>query len=52
MALPGDQSHEDSVVTSLGMSFTSIGVDWGKPTMKNLEDYLRDMDLHRDEKVS
>ena len=49
--LPGDQSHEESVVTSLGMSFTNIGVDWNRPTMKNLDEYFRDMDLHRNEKV-
>ncbi len=49
--LPGDQSHEDSIVRSLGMSFTNIGVDWGRPTMKNLADYLDDMERHRDEKV-
>jgi protein tyrosine phosphatase (PTP) superfamily phosphohydrolase (DUF442 family) len=49
--LPGDQSHEESMVTSRGMTFKHIPVSWGRPTMNNLEHYIDDMAGHRDEKV-
>lgn len=49
--LPGDPSHEEELVTSLGMTFTNIKVDWGNPTMKNLEAFIGDMKEHSGEKV-
>jgi protein tyrosine phosphatase (PTP) superfamily phosphohydrolase (DUF442 family) len=49
--LPGKQGREDSIVTSLGMSFTHIPVDFGKPTMKDLEAYLEDMAKHKEDMV-
>jgi protein tyrosine phosphatase (PTP) superfamily phosphohydrolase (DUF442 family) len=49
--LQGDQSREDSVVTSKGMSFTQIPVDPGKPKMKDLEAFIREMGEHGDEMV-
>ena len=49
--LSGDQNHEESVVTSKGMTFTNIPVDWENPTLKNLEDFIEDMGSHQDEMV-
>lgn len=49
--LPGDQSNEKSIVTSLGMTFTQIGVAWNDPTITDIETYFADMKKHTGEKV-
>jgi protein tyrosine phosphatase (PTP) superfamily phosphohydrolase (DUF442 family) len=49
--LPGNQSHEDSVVTSLGMTFTQIEVNWKEPTVTNVQNYFSDMKKFSGKKV-
>jgi len=49
--LPGDQHQEDSIVTSLGMTFTQIEVNWKKPTIENVQNYFNDMKKYSGKKV-
>ncbi|KAA3614818.1 MAG: hypothetical protein D8M58_10200 [Calditrichaeota bacterium] len=49
--LPGDQSKEDSIVTSKGLTFTQIKVDWKNPTQENLKHYFDDMEKHKNDSV-
>lgn len=49
--LPGDQSKEDSIVTSLGMTFTQIEVIWNRPTSANVQNYFADMKKYKGKKV-
>jgi len=49
--MPGDYSHEDSLVKSNGMTFTQIEVDWQNPTMADLKSYFDDMKSHTGEKI-
>jgi protein tyrosine phosphatase (PTP) superfamily phosphohydrolase (DUF442 family) len=49
--LPGNQSREDSIVTSLGMTFTQIDVNWKEPTIVNVQNYFSDMKKYSGQKV-
>ena len=49
--IPGDQSKEDSIVNSLGMSFTQIEVIWKEPTVENVQNYFDDMKKYSGKKV-
>ena len=49
--LPGDQSHEDSIVTSLGMTFKQIEVNWNAPSITNVQNYFSDMKKYSGQKV-
>ena len=49
--LPGDQSYEDSVVSSLGMTYTQIEVNWKEPTVVNVQNYFSDMKKYSGKKV-
>ena len=49
--IPGDQSKEDSIVNSLGMTFTQIEVIWKEPTPENVQNYFNDMKKYSGKKV-
>jgi protein tyrosine phosphatase (PTP) superfamily phosphohydrolase (DUF442 family) len=49
--LPGNQSREDSIVISKGMTFTQINVDWKNPTQENLKLYFDDMEKHKKDSI-
>jgi len=49
--IPGDHSKEDSIVTSLGMTFTQIEVIWKEPTVVNVQNYFSDMKKYSGKKV-
>lgn len=48
---PGALADEDQIVTSLGMEYIHIPVEWEDPTRQNLEDFFHVMDMHRNQKV-
>ncbi len=49
--IPGDFSHEQQQVTSLGMSFEQIAVDWHQPTLENFQQFVKLMQQYQKEKV-
>jgi protein tyrosine phosphatase (PTP) superfamily phosphohydrolase (DUF442 family) len=49
--VPEESSHEELLVRETGMSFTHIPVDWGRPTMKDLDLFVADLTTHRGEKI-
>lgn len=46
-ALPDEQG----LVESLGMQYIGIPVEWDHPGRKDLDDFMRAMDLHSDSKI-
>ena len=38
-------------VAALGMEYIHIPVEWDEPTRRNLDDFLRAMDAHKDDNV-
>jgi len=49
--IPGDFSHEQQQVTSLGMSFQQIAVDWHQPTLENFQEFVKIMQQYQQDKV-
>ena len=43
--------NEAELVAGLGMEYIHIPVEWNEPTRRNLDDFLRAMESHRDDKV-
>ena len=54
LALPTSEralSNEAELVTSLGMKYIGIPVEWEKPTRQNLENFMIAMDANIDKKI-
>jgi protein tyrosine phosphatase (PTP) superfamily phosphohydrolase (DUF442 family) len=49
--IPGDFSDEQQHITTLGMSFEQIAVDWNKPTLADFKHFVRLMDGYQKDKV-
>jgi len=47
----GKLDREDDIVTSLGMNYIHIPVDFEKPTIKNLNDFLKLLYTFKNEKI-
>jgi len=43
--------NEKELVESLGVSYFNIPVEWNAPTRENLDEFMRLMDEHKNEKV-
>jgi protein tyrosine phosphatase (PTP) superfamily phosphohydrolase (DUF442 family) len=53
LALPTSEKalpNEADLVTSLGMKYIGIPVEWKKPTRQNLDDFMNAMDANKDDK--
>ena len=48
---PRALKDEASLVTSLGMQYINIPVDWDRPTEQDLNQFMDAMDAHKDEKI-
>ena len=49
--IPGEQQQERKVVSSFGMSYEQIPVDWSEPTLDDFEKFLSLMRKYKNEKV-
>jgi len=54
LALPTSERalpNEADLVMSLGMKYIGIPVEWDKPTLQNLEDFMNAMDANKENKI-
>jgi protein tyrosine phosphatase (PTP) superfamily phosphohydrolase (DUF442 family) len=54
LALPTSERalpKEADLVTSLGMKYIGIPVEWEKPTRQNLDDFMNAMDANKENKI-
>lgn len=49
--IPGNQDKERAIVSSLGLSYKQIPVEWSEPTLENFEIFLKLMKKYSDEKI-
>ena len=49
--IPGNQNEEQNLVTSKGMSYEQIPVDWSEPTLDDFEQFLVLMKKYENDKV-
>jgi len=47
----GALQNEKELVESHGMTYINIPVEWDNPTRQDLDDFIRAMDAHADDKV-
>jgi protein tyrosine phosphatase (PTP) superfamily phosphohydrolase (DUF442 family) len=46
-----DLANEGELVKSLGMKYINIPVDWESPSHRNLEEFMKAMDSHQQDKL-
>jgi len=49
--IPGNQDEERAIVSSLGMSYQQIPVEWSEPTLEDFEIFLKLMKKYGNEKI-